>query len=56
MTECPCCSELRHQINMLLANKPFDLDEWHDGQYSGLRTIIRLMDKIHEEVGCKTAT
>jgi hypothetical protein len=46
MSDCTVCSQLRAQLNILLASRPFDLDPWHDGQYSGLRSIIKLMDTL----------
>jgi hypothetical protein len=46
MTDCDCYKNLRHQIGLILSNKPFDPDPYKDGQYAGLRTVIRLMDAL----------
>lgn len=40
--------ELRHQFNLLLDAKPFDCEPYKDGQYSGLRTALRIVDAMPE--------
>ena len=47
-------AELRHQFDLLIAAKPFDCEPYKEGQYAGLRTAVRLLDKMPNHI-CECA-
>jgi hypothetical protein len=40
--------DLKHQISLQLAAKPFDCEPFKDGQYAGLRAALRIIDAMPE--------
>jgi hypothetical protein len=45
-------TEMRHQINLLLAGKPPMCEPFKEGQYAGLRTAARLLDAMPAAPSC----
>lgn len=48
MTDLISRDDLRHQVNLLLNAKPPNCEPYQDGQYSGLRTALRIINAMPE--------
>ena len=49
--------ELRHRLSVIINAKPFDCDAYADGQYTGLRRAVRMLNEMPEvKCACEKET